>query len=481
MAGALSAAGRLVGALLLGLLTLVRLGVVHFTAALEAVSSPSKLPAPALVARAATLAAVAAAALGGLLRGARTVTQLDPAPWKPHAGPGGDVPPPGSPSAAYLSSPYTPTALGGGRRLHHITVATHGDEGLARLARSASWHGNGVRVLGVGDPRLQQWGVGFGVKVENFIAYARSVPPGDLVLFTDAYDVVMWGSHADVAAGYDAAVAAAAAEERDPAAAGGKAADRPPRVLVSAETLPTVWDGVDYGAAWPAQLLTRGHHFPYLNSGAFLAPAGDLIALLTSRAMDMNDNDQAFFSERFLAARANASLPRVALDHGNAVFLTLTSAPPLRETVAGSLVYQPVARRWRHARTGGHPSVFHSPGWVRWKQVDEAWGLAQGRYTAGAYRAASLQWPPLPGLAGDVALSALVWGLAAGLVLPLAAAVWARSSCPRRSAGCKARAAGWRWVGPVFAALCGGGGSGSSHAAGSGGSGAYAPVSTAEH
>lgn len=477
--GALAAVGRLVGALLLGLLALVRLGAVRFTSSLEAVSSPAKLPAlSAAAVRAATLAAVAAAALGGLLGGARSVTQLDPSPWKPHAGPGGDVPPPGSPSAAYLSGDaYKPTRLPGGRRLHHITVATHGDEGLARLARSASWHGDGLRVLGVGDPRLQQWGVGFGVKVENFVNYARSVDPEDLILFTDAYDVVMWGSHADVAAGYDAAVAAAAAAEADPASA---KAPRRPRILVSAETLPTVWDGVDYGAAWPPALLGgpggRSTHFPYLNSGSFVAPAGDLAALLTSRQMDMNDNDQAFFSERFLASRANASLPRMALDHDNAVFLTLTAAPPLRETVAGSLVYDPVARRWRHASTGGFPSVFHSPGWVRWKQVDEAWGLAQGRACAGSYRAAALQWPPLPGLAGDVTLSALVWGLAAGLALPLAASAFARSAWPRRLAGCRARASAVRGVGPVVAALLGGGGG----AATAAGGGAYAPVSTVE-
>ena len=429
-------------------------------AQLESATSPAKLAPLALLRRSVLLLALGAASLAGLWLGARTKTQLDPSPWHPRAG-HADVPPAGS-SSAYLTAPFAPTTLADGRRLHHLTVATHGEEGLARLVRSASWHGNSIKVLGVGDPRLQKWGVGFGVKVECMLAYARTVAPEDLLLFTDAFDVVMWGSHEDVAAGYDRALARAAAVA-DPLAAAGAKPRPPPRLLVSAELLPTTWNGIAYGDLYPRS-VTAGQHFPYLNSGTFLAPAGELLAWLGSAAMDMNDNDQAFFNALFVASLANASaaLPRVALDHANDVFLTLTAAPPARETAATHLSYDPVARRWKHLATPGFPLVFHSPGWSRWKQVDEAWGLAQGRNCCGHW-ASSFQWPTLAALALDATISALLAGLALGMALPLLALALSRKPVQRALAAGRARAAGVPLVGPLVACCCGSPGGGGRH------------------
>ena len=475
---------RLVGALLAGV-RLLLFGVVR---GVEVSTSPARLSPLAWGARAGTLLLAAGASLAGLWAGARTRTELDPSPWWPHGGPGGDAPPAGS----YLTSPgWAPSLLADGRRLHHVTVATHGEEGLARQVRSASWHGARIKVLGVGDARLLQWGVGFGVKVECFLAYAASVPPEDLLLFTDAYDVVLWGGHGDVAAGYDAALARHA-READPIPGGTRP---PPTFLISTESAPTSWGGVDYGPRYPPADRAPGVHFPYLNSGAFMGPAKAWLEFLGAARMDMDNNDQvrgggaevarrrcaargayptspptpppqAFFNDLFLASQTNASLPRVALDHANDVFLSLTRAPPARESVASHIRWDPVSRRWRHASTGGAPAIFHSPGWARWKQVDEAWGLAQGR-ACGGYTASPLQWPPLAAIALDAALGAGAAGALLGLALPLARAAAGRSeglaACGRAAARARARAAALPMLGILVAGACGeaaGGGAG---------------------
>ena len=489
--------------LLVGVLSVVRLVTSALSAQVEAFTSPAKSTLPQWVLRAVALVVVSIIAIVGLLYGARSVTELDPSPWYPHDGPGGTLPPRHS-SSSYLTSPFEPTTLRDGRRLHHITVATHGEEGLARLIRTASWHGNSVKVLGVGDLRLQQWGVGFGVKVECFLEYARSIPANDLILFTDAFDVVMWGGHEEVVAGYDKAMAAAAKVKDE-----SGTVRAPPRLLISAETLPTTWNGIEYGKQFPPHDVSSGQHFPYLNSGTFMGPAGDIIRFLSAREMDMNDNDQAFFSAMYIQSVTNGSMPRAALDHHNDVFLTLTAAPPLREKAESHLRYEPVARRWRHVATAGYPMVFHSPGWVRWKQIEEAWQLAQGRNCAGQkYRAADLQWPILPAMALDHSVAALVTGIVAGVLLPLLALALGRSAWPRKWAAARAQAASTPFVGPLASALFGGPGSVStaagilavltaapltssslgpmtaatvvSSSVGSGGAVAYAPVATSE-
>jgi hypothetical protein len=49
-----------------------------------------------------------------------------------------------------------------------------------------AWHGDSVTVVGAGDPRFQNWGKGFGVKIEAAHAFVATLPPDDLCLFTDA-------------------------------------------------------------------------------------------------------------------------------------------------------------------------------------------------------------------------------------------------------------------------------------------------------
>ena len=267
-----------------------------------------------------------------------------------------------------IPAPRGPTLINGGPRvMHHITVATKTDEGLTRFVRSVAWHGNSVEILGFGDPRLQQWGIGFGVKVEEFLGFARKVHPDDLILMTDAYDTLMLGGHDAVLAAYDRAMARLGADS-DPTGAG-----RSVGMLVSAEQFCSPVPS--RGALFPE--ADKRAYFPFLNSGTFIGWAGAIATLLASDTMDMNDDDQSFFQTLFLRSVADASLPRMALDHDNDVFLVLTG--PGRRW-ATETEYDPAARVWRHRVTGGTPPIYHAPGWIGFKDIGVVWNALQGRY-----------------------------------------------------------------------------------------------------
>ena len=288
--------------------------------------------------------------------------------------------------------------------LHHITVATRAEEGVYRFVRSLAWHGDDVKLLGGGDPRFQAWGKGFGVKVEQFLTFARSVPPDDLILMTDAYDVIMLRGHEGVLAGYARALARLEGTP-DPAGAARRVS-----LLVSAERLCS--PDAARAAAYPA--ADRATPFPYLNSGTFIGRAGSLVALLSSDSMDLDTNDQVFFTGLYLRSLTDASLPRVALDHGNDVFLVLTG-PAMRW--ADEVAYDPAARVWRHGVTGGTPSVFHAPGWTGFKDIGVVWNAVQGRYCADVPCGTDA---PLLTYVGDHVVTALVAGGTLGLVAPWA-------------------------------------------------------------
>ena len=287
-----------------------------------------------------------------------------------------------------------PAVMHDGTRLWHFVVATRYEEGLSRLLRSAAWHGDAVSVVGRDDPRFQSWGVGFDAKVDLELDFLRSVGRDDLVLFTDAYDVLMLGSRAELYAGFQDAVARGGGTP-DPAGAG-----RPVRVLFSTEAgcpreapqcsdpkLSTVVHG-------PAST----HHFPFLNSGAFIGYAGDLITLLSIRRMVSGEADGSLVTDAYLASRHNASLPRSALDHDGEVFLTSFLDPrmPHPDNLINDLSFSPVTRRWTHTQLTGTPTVLHTPGWEGFKQGGLMWAALQGVWAPQCWWWLSrpMAWPP---------------------------------------------------------------------------------------
>ena len=155
--------------------------------------------------------------------------------------------------------------------LHHISLCTRPSPKFEMLQTTARWHGDTVIPLGMGDPRFQQWGVGFGVKLEHVQAFLRSLPPGDLVLFTDAFDVLLIGGSEQLRAAFLTAVRTAMGREGDAAVAG---ASRGSTGSSGRARVPTVVFGTEQ-FSWPD--AERRFEYPasdrafqwtaYLNSG----------------------------------------------------------------------------------------------------------------------------------------------------------------------------------------------------------------------
>ncbi len=152
-----------------------------------------------------------------------------------------------------------------GAGVNIAAVATEEREGLKMLLESASIAGVEVDVLGMGDHYE-----GNHQKVRYFLDYVRGMDPGSLVLFVDAYDVLLFGDVRDIEGAWKEA---------------GKA------VLFAGET-----------ASYPdlgASLLYDSDvaDFPYLNSCAFVGRADAVRSMLEEVASypSLSVSDQRAF------------------------------------------------------------------------------------------------------------------------------------------------------------------------------------------
>ena len=383
-------------------------------------------------------------------------------------------------SVAYLAAGLAALPAFGGasaaRALHICTVASRSQPGLELLQATAAHFGVQVKVLGMGDAQLVQWGQGLGRKALHVAEYVASLPPHDVVMLVDAYDAVFMGRPTleayfrglarallrepvdpATATAPDASAAAAAAAGALPPTQGAALSEqalqrlltarRPPSLLFSAER-----ECMDIGppgsaAEAAAEAAARaGARFPCLNSGGFMGPAAQLHALLTS--LDWGPymaNDQVGFYHALRRSRARTDLPLVVLDQGTEVFLTM-----LGVDVAGEVLQlpQPSAQHpglWLLAGSppSARPCLWHYPSY--YKRMSGAVELLTGRLGAGG--------------AGALRTSiAIAWGLMG--VMGVAGALLALWGCSRSSgSGGGGGGAG------AAAGLEGGGGSGSAAAA----------------
>ena len=94
------------------------------------------------------------------------------------------------------------------RALHVVTVATDAQNALLlRAVAHAAQRGVQVRVLEEAAGSLGH-GVGFGLKLRRVSALLDALPAGDVLLFVDAYDVLVTGTPQQLLGAYDEALAA---------------------------------------------------------------------------------------------------------------------------------------------------------------------------------------------------------------------------------------------------------------------------------
>ena len=240
-------------------------------------------------------------------------------------------------------------------KIHHVTICTLPNPNLERLHASARWFGDQVTVLGMNDPRFLEWGKGFGVKLELLHQHVKTLPPDDVVVFTDAFDVIMMASQREVREAFLLTSRLALARDGGGPDPSGAFPARVPSIIFSAEFFchPDGNRTVDYPAS-DSQYVD----FPYLNSGTFVGTAGSILASFERFSnYTLQDDDQRYWTTVYLSSLEDATLPRIVLDHESDVFLCMN-----KYRVDTDLDFDPAARRFKYKGSNGLPMVIHFNG-----------------------------------------------------------------------------------------------------------------------
>ena len=183
-----------------------------------------------------------------------------------------------------------------------FTVATEDKPELRRLVESGARYGAQIEVLGMGV----KWkggemanNPGGGQKINLLRAALKKLPPERPVMFVDGYDVVMTRHITEAIEVWE--------RHGEP-------------VLFAAE--PFCWPDKAKAQHYPPAQADSPYRF--LNSGGFIGRSRDLLALMRAPVQD-GDDDQAYYTERFLAAAKDASA-RIQLDYKCELFQCLNGA-----------------------------------------------------------------------------------------------------------------------------------------------------------
>lgn len=175
--------------------------------------------------------------------------------------------------------------------LLHIVVSNRHDPGLDVLFKSFQKYGIHTKVLGMGSktPIGHQFGAWFGLRLDLLKQELSTCPPEQVVLFTDAWDVMMQDAPTDLFTWID---------------------NHPGKVLFAGEL-----------GKWPDANLEYPplqYPFPFLNAGLFLGRARDILKLL-EKPFDASTNDQRYYSHQFV----DKSNTIIELDHKGDLFLCM--------------------------------------------------------------------------------------------------------------------------------------------------------------
>jgi len=225
-------------------------------------------------------------------------------------------------------------------KLHTVTYASHGgrDDRFCRAVESAVRHNYQLVILGWRVP----W-TGLSQKLQAAHEFAVSLPPADLLLFTDAFDVLFTGGPTEIARQFLLHNSS---------------------LLFSAEC-----------GCWPHIMERKGracfNDYPaaptpyrYLNSGSWIGTARAAAAMLSEvirlAGSDFrNANDQKLVADMFISRRFE-----ISLDYHNSIFqsMHMTRDPPLPLCDPSEDVQLNADGTWLNRRTRGRPALLHFNG-----------------------------------------------------------------------------------------------------------------------
>jgi hypothetical protein len=223
--------------------------------------------------------------------------------------------------------PHPP--VDGPRRLHVATIVTDAEHpNLVKMVQHARRHRLHIEVL-MGDFRFGPGGLGWGPRLRVFRNYLNTLPPDDVVMFVDGYDVLVDAGPADILRQFDATLKGAR------------------KVLFSAEC--NCWPDADMAAQYPVS----DSPYKYINGGTYIATVDVMRAFMDTylrfewKGFD-NIDDQREYHKIYLSTDA------IALDADNTIFNCIFG----REV---DLVRTP-HKGWYNKQTKTYPLVFHGNG-----------------------------------------------------------------------------------------------------------------------
>lgn len=180
-----------------------------------------------------------------------------------------------------------------GPKLYYITVATKPHPVLDKIVERAKKQNEQIHILGLQENRAIGWEgtANFGVKLRETrdFLFQPHIRPQDIVLFTDAYDVVYCGSQNEIANRF-------------------LRIDKPIVFGCESQCHPD--------ANMAALYKNRQLEFPYLNSGMFIGYAWALRHCLIQYEYNDAHDDQRFWTQQYFRQ------PWLfGLDHENTLFL----------------------------------------------------------------------------------------------------------------------------------------------------------------
>lgn len=171
-------------------------------------------------------------------------------------------------------------------KVHPITIGTDRMKCIP-LNDSAALHSVYPKNLGtnVEWKGTDMSGIGGGHKVNLLRTHLETLPEHDVVLFTDAYDVL-----------YNAGI-----EEITTRYLGFNT-----KVLFSAES--DIWPDAKLAEEFHAQPNNLGTKYQYLNSGTFIGQVGELKKMLSDSTVSDDGDDQLFYQKIFLSGKYDVKL-----------------------------------------------------------------------------------------------------------------------------------------------------------------------------
>lgn len=179
------------------------------------------------------------------------------------------------------------------QNFYYITVATIPHPNLEKLKENIRKKGETIEVLGEQEKRIIGWEnqQRFGVKLREVANYLKrpNLNPGDIILFTDAFDVAYFGTKEEVIKRYF--------EFNKPIVFGCEKDCHPDPNRAS-------------------KYAKTDKEFSYLNSGMFIGTVEALRKCIINYNYNDTDDDQRYWTTQYLE---NPGL--IALDYENKLFL----------------------------------------------------------------------------------------------------------------------------------------------------------------